>query len=135
MQMSNEEIVRRYREAKDKGKQIGILADLNACDKKQIRDILVAGGISYRTLPRERKETKTAAKTTGTPKKNAIKTEKEPEKPANTQSDEISNKQSCLEIPDLVKKIVTEKMIEIQENIDRDSMMLKELDTFMKSYG
>lgn len=31
MQMSNEEIVRRYKEAKDKAKQLGILSELNAC--------------------------------------------------------------------------------------------------------
>lgn len=103
-----------------------ILADLNACDKKQIRDILVAGGISYRTLPRERKETKAAAQ----------KQEKPPKNPENTQSEITSEylTRSDRVIPDLVKKIITEKMIEIQENIDRDSMMLKELDAFMKSY-
>lgn len=42
--MTNEEICRDYRLAKQKVKQIGILADLNECTKKQIVEILKAGG-------------------------------------------------------------------------------------------
>lgn len=34
------EIKRMYRESKDKKKQIGILADLNACTKEEIREVL-----------------------------------------------------------------------------------------------
>ena len=45
MQMTNEEIVKSYKEAKHKGQQIGILADLNVCPKELIIDILVEGGI------------------------------------------------------------------------------------------
>ncbi len=56
MQMSNEEIVRRYKEAKDKAKQLGILSELNACDRQKIKDILAEGGIDHRQLPRSRKE-------------------------------------------------------------------------------
>lgn len=40
MVMSNEEIARSYREAKDKWEQIGILADLNLCSKAEIRKII-----------------------------------------------------------------------------------------------
>lgn len=40
MVMSNEEIKREYNEAKDKKKQIGILAELNCCSKEEIKDIL-----------------------------------------------------------------------------------------------
>lgn len=52
MQMTNEEIVRSYREAKHKKEQVGILADLNACTRGQIIDILRAGGIDGRALSR-----------------------------------------------------------------------------------
>lgn len=40
LSMSEEEIVMMYREAKNPQEQIGILADLNACDKGRIKDIL-----------------------------------------------------------------------------------------------
>ena len=46
---STEEIVRSYREAKDPEKQIKVLADLNACTAKEIRQVLVGEGV----LPRE----------------------------------------------------------------------------------
>lgn len=44
LQMTVEEIVRSYREAKDKAAQVGILADLNLCPKEMICKILVEGG-------------------------------------------------------------------------------------------
>lgn len=44
MTMTNEEIVRDFREAANKVKQIGILADLNACSKTEIRKILTDAG-------------------------------------------------------------------------------------------
>jgi len=42
--MTNEEIIREYREAKAPMKQIGILADENQCSKKNIVAILTAAG-------------------------------------------------------------------------------------------
>ncbi len=45
MQMTEEEIVRRYKQADDKRKSIRILAELNACPKQAIRDILEANGL------------------------------------------------------------------------------------------
>ena len=50
--MTNEEIVRSYNEAKHKGQQIGILADLNVCPKEVIIDILVEGGVDKRAFAR-----------------------------------------------------------------------------------
>lgn len=44
MNMTNEEIVRDYKLAKTKQKQIGILADLNQCKKADIVEILKAAG-------------------------------------------------------------------------------------------
>lgn len=44
MTMSNEEIAREYRTAKDRLKQAKILADLNQCSKEKIVDILLEQG-------------------------------------------------------------------------------------------
>lgn len=44
MTMTEEEILRDYRQAKTKQKQIGILAELNACDKAEIKRILTEAG-------------------------------------------------------------------------------------------
>lgn len=46
MQMSEKEIVRSYMNAKDKRSQVGVLAELNACPKDTIREILERNGIS-----------------------------------------------------------------------------------------
>jgi len=49
--MSDEEIRREYRLAKDPDKQIKILADENDCSTREIRDILRAGGLGVRGRP------------------------------------------------------------------------------------
>lgn len=41
LQMSDAEIVRSYKQAKDKNKQVEILADLNVCKKNDILDVLI----------------------------------------------------------------------------------------------
>lgn len=58
MQMTSFDIVKSYREAKDKTKQVRILADLNACSKSEIIEILKSGGVSTKQLPRVRKNNK-----------------------------------------------------------------------------
>lgn len=40
MQMTNEEIIKSYKEAKNKQKQIKILADLNCCRPMEIKKIV-----------------------------------------------------------------------------------------------
>lgn len=54
MKMTESEICREYREAKDKRAQIRILADLNVCEKNQIMKVLLSNGYA---LPPERKRT------------------------------------------------------------------------------
>lgn len=61
MQMTNEEIVRSYKEAKHKKEQVGILAELNTCTRDQIIDILRAGGIENHALARVAGDIKASA--------------------------------------------------------------------------
>lgn len=60
MTMSNDEIIRAYMQSKDQRKQIGILADLNGCDKEKIRTILIHHGVKLPTPGRPKKEIKEA---------------------------------------------------------------------------
>lgn len=76
MQMTIEEIIRSYTEAKDKSKQIGILADLNGCDKEKIRAILISKGCQMPTKGRPRKTSTSTKRTTSTKKKEPTSTEK-----------------------------------------------------------
>ena len=54
MQMKNDEIVMRYRQARNKGDQVQILAELNNCPVERIIDILTAAGIDNRNFNRLR---------------------------------------------------------------------------------
>ena len=142
MQMSNEEIVRNYREAKDKAKQLGILAELNACDEQKIKDILTEGGIDYRTFPRSRKE-KAAAPDVKQAKAKPVKEKQAAveKKPVNTQcgGDKPTKKEEPEDrkifIPEIVKQAVTEKMIQVQESMDRNAADLSELSAFLKRFA
>ena len=51
MQMSDFEIVRDFKNAAKKGKQIGTLADMNGCSREKIREVLLRNGISEAELP------------------------------------------------------------------------------------
>lgn len=75
MQMTVEEIIRSYTQAKDKSKQIGILADLNECNKEKIRAILISKGCQMPTKGRPRKTSTSTKRTTSTKKKEPTSTE------------------------------------------------------------
>jgi hypothetical protein len=57
MIMTNEEIIREYREAKTPLKQIGILADENQCSRGKIVEILRAAGMDLPAVCREKART------------------------------------------------------------------------------
>ena len=60
MEMTDSEIVRSYKEAKEKKKQIEVLSQLNACPITTIREILIANGVQFPgPKPKKAKEEKT----------------------------------------------------------------------------
>jgi hypothetical protein len=64
MYMSNADIIKEYKEAKDRSAQVKILADQNCCSVEQIIEILVDGGIDHRCfsmLRRKRNQEAAAA--------------------------------------------------------------------------
>lgn len=66
MHWTKEEVVRSYREAADPKKQIGIIAELNAVPKKEIRGILEEAGM---LKPEAKKPTKPEPRFTMEPRK------------------------------------------------------------------
>ena len=140
MQMSNEEIVRNYMQAKDKAKQLGILAELNACDVQKIKDIMTEGGVDYRSFPRSKRGKKTAAPAVGAKPAGEKKVEVQ-KKLENTQcgGDKPAKKEEPEDqkifIPEIVKQAVTEKMIQVQESMDRNAADLSELSAFLKRFA
>lgn len=119
MQMTEGEIVRSYKEAKNKSQQVGILAELNCCPKEKIIEILKEAGTPSRELPRQRKKKDLVDTAIAVAKK------KEELKMAAV---EEKNKKS---LPESVKEAISKQMIEEQEAIDRHSLRLKELNDYL----
>ena len=64
MYMSNADVIKEYKEAKDRTAQVKILADQNCCSEERIIGILVDGGIDHRCfsmLRRKRNQEAAAA--------------------------------------------------------------------------
>lgn len=59
MEMTNEEICRNYRQAKNKSSQIKILADMNLCKASEIVSILEENGVQVGVRAKETLERKT----------------------------------------------------------------------------
>lgn len=118
MQMSEAEIVRDYRQAKNKGHQVGILAELNLCPKEEIINILKSNGVSQAELPRQRK------KKVSVPAEQSVDF-KEPEivEPMAAGREEL---------PEIVKEVICKQMEREQDGIDYHSARLKELGAFLR---
>lgn len=121
MQMSENEIVREYSTAKNKGHQVEILAELNLCSKQKIIDILKANGVSQAELPRQRKRKEPTATEQGT---------KEPEIENTAESEPVAAGRE--ELPEIVKEVICKQMEREQDGIDYHSARLKELGAFLR---
>ena len=112
MNMTREEMLKSYKEAKDKKNQITILADMNLCTKQEIKDELIKAGVPEAELPRFRtKKTQEPVKIT------------------------VLDPQDKPIMPKVVREVCTAKMVEIQERIDADQSELKEIKDFMDQYN
>ena len=87
MEMTDNEIVRSYREARDKGKQVKILSQLNLCEIGEILDILTKNGVKPQELPRTRRG-KAKTETVESPPKHRIRSRRPQTKGAESRSTE-----------------------------------------------
>ena len=119
MQMSDVEIVRSYREAKDKRSQVGVLAELNACSKDYIREILKRSGIDA---------PKPGRKST---------TEPEPVKAALTEMAKQAVKKEPAdpeEVPDELMEIAQDRLKSPQENRENREHEIEVLKHIIEDY-
>lgn len=109
MIMSEEEIIKSYREAAYKGSQIGILADLNDCKPSEIHAVLDKHGIdiSKNPAPTKRKRGRPAA------------------------ADSIYEPESEIVLTDVDKKLlplIEEGIVTIEEEIKKYQSMIDTLE-------
>ncbi len=112
--MTNSEIVMRYRQAKKKTEQIGILAELNRCSNKEIVEILVDGGIKPTAFNRNR------GKILDT--KEPIR-KKEPKKPTTVSSEAITVEKAIAALYDRARNL--------REERDKIQYQLAEINTHL----
>jgi len=116
MQMTDSEIVRRYKHAVDKKSMVGILAELNACDKTKIGEILKAAGFDVPTRrPGRPKKTPEQELKIETPEKEVIPfyvSGKEDEPSAEVMEEETEETKETKEaagLPNIAIEAMTEK--------------------------
>ena len=148
MQMSNEEIVVRYRQAKEKGKQVKILAELNNCPEERIIGILVANGEDNRSFNHLRNKLKKKEMTTVKEAAEAVKDfdtalskgqqAKEQEKipykkpeiipgPPEKKESVAPAEEHTAEVPKAVIAAVEDKITELQYMINQNKDQVKSL--------
>jgi len=111
--MTKGEISRSYKEARQKAKQIVVLAELNACPRKDIIEILKEAGV-YETSK------KTPAKKEEIPKPQKAKVIKKPLKTVDTEEtveEEIGDYRGTLRVPRELANLITEELDTIEESI------------------
>lgn len=105
LQMTDEEIKRRYIGADNKTQQIKVLAELNAAPKDAIRDALIRQGIKEEELPTKRGRKK------GAP----------------VQQNEGKSTDVKKEIPESVKEACSKEMVRLQQSIDENEEKVRDI--------
>lgn len=111
--MTNDEIVMRYRQAKDKSGQVKILAELNACPVERIIGILVASGEDNRKFNHLRGQLKKE------------ETQKEQVEVHKEQSEAEQSKTE--KVPKAVIAAVEDKITELRYMIDQNKDQVRSL--------
>lgn len=134
MQMTDSEIVRRYKHAIDKKSMVGILAELNACDKAKIREILTAAGLNVGKLngPGRPKKTPEQALKIETPEKEVIPfyvSGKEDEPSAEVTEETTKEPEKAAELPGIAIEAMTEKYQGLLRMKERFLEIISDLET------
>lgn len=120
MYMSNADIVKEYKEAKDRSAQVKILADQNCCSTERIIGILVAGGIDHRCFSQLRRKQNQAAVSAA---EEVVKAEKVPYK----KPEIIPGPPKKADIPAPVIVAVEDKITELKYMIEKNAEQAKSL--------
>lgn len=121
MNMTENEIIRQYKEAKDKREQIKILADMNLCEREEIEKILKDNGQRLPAqAPKKKPQNEPSKETEDIP----APAMEPPEKPY-----AAGTKAGGFHVPDKVKELVDAKMVRLQEAIDIYREKIKEYET------
>lgn len=125
MYMSNADIIKEYKEAKDRTAQVKILADQNCCSEERIIGILVDGGIDHRcfSMLRRKRNQEAAAAAEKIPYKKPEIIPAPPEKKESAAPAE----EHTPEVPKAVIAAVEDKITELQYMIEKNKEQAESL--------
>lgn len=133
MDMSNDEIVVRYRQAKEKGKQLNILAELNACSVDDIVNVLVEhGGYKLERMSRSRCKARLLKEEEEAPAKELVKAAEAVKDfdAALTKGQELENQipyKKPEKMPPVVKRAIDYGIADLIEMVDARRNRIEEL--------
>ena len=135
MEMTYPEIVRNYKQAKNKEEQIEILADINCCTQAEIRKILINAGLEVKTAKRtkaagNRKTTKIAHKKP-LPHEEPIIEEDDCVEEIEEIIEEIPENLEFTHVPDYIREILEAELDKLDETIKRATERYKEIVEFL----
>lgn len=123
LDMPNDEIVMRYKQAKDKTAQVRILAELNACPVERIIGILTNAGIDHRCFSMIRRKMNQESAAEKIPYKKPEIIPAPPEKKESAAPAE----EHTPEVPKAVIAAVEDKITELQYMINQNKDTVKSL--------
>lgn len=135
--MSNDEIVMRYRQAKDRTEQVKILADLNNCPVEQIIGILTAAGIDHRCFSGLRRKMNKEAVSEAEKVVSKIPYKKPEIMPAPPEKKESAApaEEHTAEVPKAVIAAVEDKITELQYMIEKNKEQAESLLQHNEKFG
>lgn len=132
---TDNELLREYRQAKNKTKQIKIMQELYSLTKEEVLRKLRNAGIEEKELPKAlRITTIEKAMEAAEDKRKAqemMEADKKKPKADNKQRQQATKEPIHKKIPQAVVEIIEKEMFFLKENINRDNARLKELADFL----
>lgn len=124
MEMTNEEIIKSYKEAKNKQKQIKILADLNGCRPMEIKKIVGVEEPKKEEKKIEAVEEMEAKTVEGIPGLMIL--------PASVMEDYEPKALPRVEPPESIIRLATKRLEELEETIKAAELEYKEIASFLE---
>ena len=125
MYMKDNEIVREYREGRDKKQKVKILADMNGCTYEEIVEVLRKQGIDVSGVERKKRGRQ------GT-KETVVPAEEKKSNVAAGLPAETEKPAVAAGLPDIVRDTITQRMIEETEKMETCARQMKECERNIK---
>ncbi len=136
MYMKANEIVREFREGKEKKQQVKILADMNGCTYDEIVEVLRKQGIDVSEVERKKRVRQSTKETEPKPVE-----EKKADMAARISEETIKSAMAA-GLPDIVRETITRRLIDETEKMEACARQMteceqniKELNAFLQARG